>query len=467
MDPGSMSLRHDVQLLADAGVIRSPVTTWPLSWPDVARDVLADAAADGLSAAEAQALARVRHAAAAASRPGLGWSGPGVEVASDPETVRGFSATPREDAALTGGVQWLGASFEARGRVALVSDPDDGQELRLDGSYVGATFGNVALSAGAVDRWWGPGWDGSLILGTNARPFPALTIERRIAEASKLPVLRAFGPWRASVTFGQAEGSGVPVPDVRLFFARVSSRPWPWLEVGLSRSAQWCGEGRPCGWSTFWDLLVGRDNRDESLSEADEPGNQLAGYDLRLRSPWARLPVAFYGQFIGEDEAGTLPSKFLGLLGFEAWGGSEAFGSWRARFEYADTTCDFSRSSPQFDCAYRNNLYPQGYTYRQRILGHSLDNDSRSYTLGASWTRPSGTAFSGRVRRLELNRDGVADSIHATSPLGASELLNVELEMTMDWRGVTVAAGVGYDDYSRPATTGSEGRGFIRVSRGL
>ena len=40
------------------------------------------------------------------------------------------------------------------------------------------------------------------------------------------------------------------------------------------------------------DLLVGRDNPGDSQTAAAEPGNQMAGYDFRLRSPWAAAPVA-------------------------------------------------------------------------------------------------------------------------------------------------------------------------------
>ena len=78
---------------------------------------------------------------------------------------------------------------------------------RLDGSYVGVSFGNFMLSVGAMDRWWGPGWDGSLILSSNARPIPSLTVERNYTDASRWPVLRWFGPWRASLALGQAEGA--------------------------------------------------------------------------------------------------------------------------------------------------------------------------------------------------------------------------------------------------------------------
>ncbi|MDP9199863.1 MAG: hypothetical protein M3O07_11715, partial [Pseudomonadota bacterium] len=39
LEPGDARLRHDLQLLADAGIVRAPLTTWPVSWPEIARDV--------------------------------------------------------------------------------------------------------------------------------------------------------------------------------------------------------------------------------------------------------------------------------------------------------------------------------------------------------------------------------------------------------------------------------------------
>ena len=114
---------------------------------------------------------------------------------------------------------------------------------------------------------------------------------------------------------------------------------------------------------------------------------------MRMRSPWQALPVAFYTQWIGEDEAGGLPSKFIGQFGLEIWGSSR-FGGLRLRAEYADTACMFARENPEFNCAYRNSIYPQGYTYRGRIIGHSLDNDSRMFSVAGLLTRPNGDVLS-------------------------------------------------------------------------
>ncbi|WP_228745664.1 capsule assembly Wzi family protein, partial [Klebsiella pneumoniae] len=56
----------------------------------------------------------------------------------------------------------------------------------------------------------------------------------------------------------------------------------------------------------------------------NEPGNQLAGFDFKFKlEPTLGWPVSLYGQMIGEDEAGFLPSAntFLGgVEGHHGWG---------------------------------------------------------------------------------------------------------------------------------------------------
>ena len=459
--PGDEGMRSDIQLLADAGILRGPVTTWPLSWPDIARDALA-ASEQGMDAATADALLRVRRQARSASA--FGFSGAGIRVSGAhlPTPLRQFSDSPREQGELALRASWLSDHVSVNVQAAYVADPDDGKKLRPDGSYLGVNLGNFMVSAGFMERWWGPGWDGSLILSTNARPIPSLTIERNYTDPFKTRLLSWIGPWRASIAVGRAESSGVAVPDARFLAARVNFKPQPWLEFGLTRTAQWCGGVRPCGWGTFADMLIGRDNQETVDGTADEqPGNQLAGYDMRLRSPWKALPLAYYSQWIGEDEAGGLPSKFIGLMGVEGWG-SNRWGGWRVRAEYADTACNFSRELPQFNCAYRNGVYPQGYTYRGRIIGHAMDNDSRMYGLAALLVRPDGDVLSVSLRQVELNRDGGEHAI-ADVP---QDLDNVELRYSRGLLGGRLSIGVGFDDPAAAADS-SRFHGFMSWQQGF
>jgi hypothetical protein len=459
--PGNLGLRSDIQLLADSGILRGPVTTWPMSWPDIARDVLSADEKD-LDEETANALARVRILARRASDSGFAGLGIRLSGAYEPDTLRGFADTPREESEMAMRASWLTEHFAVNLQGSYVVDPDDNKDWRADGSYLGVNFGNFMLSAGFMERWWGPGWDGGLILSTNARPIPSITLERNYTDPFKAKWLSWLGPWRASIAMGQMESHDVAVSDVHFFAARINFKPRPWLEFGLTRTAQWCGGDRPCDWDTFVDMVLGNDNADQSGDPLEEPGNQMAGYDMRLRSPWKPLPLVFYTQWIGEDEAGGLPSKFLGQFGLETWG-STGIGGWRARFEYSDTACSFSREEPEYNCAYRNSIYPQGYTYRGRIIGHSMDNDGRMYTFGGILTLTRGDVVSVTLRRAELNRDGGPHTITEV-PLDVD---NVELRYA---RGVglgSISIGIGYSDPAISAESSTGVHGFVTWQQGF
>jgi hypothetical protein len=460
--PGNEGVRSDIQLLADTGILRGPVTTWPISWPDIARDALG-ADQRGLDEATSNALLRIQRLARDASARGYAGSGLRVSGSYEPSTLRTFADTPREEGEVALRASWLTENFALNLQGSYVADPDDDKDFRADGSYLGVNVGNFMISAGYMERWWGPGWDGSLILSTNARPIPTITLERNYTDPFKTKWLSWIGPWRASIAMGEAESHDVPVPNVRFFAARVNLKPRPWLEVGLTRTAQWCGGDRPCDWGTFTDMVFGDDNQVDDGSTEEQPGNQMAGYDMRLRSPWKALPVAFYTQWIGEDEAGGLPSKFLGLFGAEAWF-SSGLGGIRLRAEYADTTCIFTAEEPEFNCGYRNAIYPQGYTYRGRVIGHAMDNDSRMYSFAALLTRANGDVMSLTVRRAELNRDGTGTHAISEVPL---DLDNVELRYSRGLGLGKVIIGVGYDGRSPDQATGSDVRGYVTWQQGI
>jgi len=440
LGPGDMALRHDLQQLADAGVLHAPTMSWPLPWSDIKKDI--DAAdSSKLSRRLQSALGRVQKRAALETATG------GVDLlvevagTTDPWALRSFEDSPREQGELTVAADWVGERFAWKLSAGLAASPDDGQDFRPDGSYVAMSLGNWNISAGYLDRWWGPGWEGSLILSDNARPVPSVGIDRNEAKPFTWPVLRWLGPWRFSTFMGQLEQDR-DYPGTLLFGMRFESRPLPSLQIAASRSAQWCGEGRPCDLGTFGDLLTGNDN-DQPL--ADQPGNQLAGFDVRWSWPGGRVPLALYAQAIGEDEAGFMPSKYLGLFGAEGWGEWGSL-SWRAHAEYADTACDFPTSPPEFGCAYTSGIYTSGYRYRGRALGHTIDADGESIGVGLLLVEASGDRWSLLARNVKLNRAGVAAE-HSLAD-GAATVVDVTLShgRTLAWGNIGVL--LGYADAS-------------------
>lgn len=399
--PGDTALRHDLQLLADHGLLRAPLTTWPLPWADIAASLEAPDEASPLPSHIRSALARVR-ARLGQATDGRLRARVGIGGNSDPELLRSFADTPRSKGEVSAGVEGGDERLAYRLNATAAADPEDGHTARLDGSYASLLLGNWIVSATAVDRWWGPGWDGSAILSSNARPVPSLVLQRNRSTPFETPLLGWLGPWQFTTFMGQLE-SGRAVPDALLFGMRFNFRPAAGLEIGLSRTAQWCGDGRPCDLDTFGDLLVGNDNTDPELTADDEPGNQLGGIDFR----WAvGRAGAVYAQVIGEDEAGGLPSKLFGLAGLETWGawqGGEA--SWRAFLELADTTAGRLGGETYYNTTYNHGIYRSGYRYRDRSLGHGADNDSRIVTLGLLLSDRHARSWQLTGRLAEFNRD--------------------------------------------------------------
>ena len=170
-------------------------------------------------------------------------------MAEKPAAIRGFEDTPREDAELSAGYSWFGDYLTVDLNVSGVDDPSDGEDLRPDGSLVALELGNISIAASTMDRWWGPGWDGSLILSNNARPIPSLTIDRNRTDAFKTKWLSWIGPWDFSFIAGQMEEER-EVPNTKFLGFRLAFKPHPAWEIGISRTAQWCGDGRPCEFST-------------------------------------------------------------------------------------------------------------------------------------------------------------------------------------------------------------------------
>jgi hypothetical protein len=457
--PGDSSLRHDLALLADAGIVHAPLTAWPVSWAEVARDVNRHVAVSGQSPWIRAALERVRLAAQQATRTGRMNATARVAGSAEPMALRRFGYSPREEGELSAGVQYTGDRFAIRLQATGVVDRDDDRELRPDGSYAAVVLGNWMLHAGYIDRWWGPGWEGSLIYGSNSRPIPSVTVERNFSDPIDHPWLHWLGQWRFSATMGQLESSREDAPNARLFGMRFTWKPHSRVEIGLSRSAQWCGDGRPCDAETFWDLLTGNDN-DQPREE--QPGNQMAGFDARWSLPW--LPVAVYGQMIGEDEAGGLPSQFLGLFGMEMTGGL-GDKSWRAHVEYADTACSFYDSEPHFGCAYRNFIYSDGYQYRDRSIGHSIDGDSRQLAAGIMLVEAGGTSWELTAQTVDVNREG-ENPVHSVE-IEPTRIRSADFYHRRSLWGGELAVAVGYENRDRESSgqDSSDVRGFLQWTR--
>ncbi|MDJ0712160.1 MAG: capsule assembly Wzi family protein [Woeseiaceae bacterium] len=457
---GDLGLRHDLTILVDAGVISGPVSTWPLAWGPIVEDIR-DARATGLSPAEADALLRVRGRAAWEMRSEQLTVNAKVGMADNRERIRSFKNTPRGRAEIGFGLGWLGDAFsiEINGQM-LDADDDD---FRLDDTLLGVVVGNWSLGASTQQRWWGPAWDGSLVLSNNAQPIPSLVIDRIFTDPFESRWLSWLGPWDLNVMFGELESSR-HIPNAQFFGMRFNFRPLNSLEIGLSRTAQWCGDGRPCDAETFFDLLAGRDNiGDQGIDLDNEPGNQLAGIDFRWSARAFGQPFAIYGQFIGEDEAGGFPSRWIGQFGGEWTGYLRDRWSTRLYAEFSGTSCQFYESSELFNCAYNHSIYQTGYRYRGRSIGHPADNDARIVSLGGIMLDADDTRWRFLARYGKLNRGGAPDDRNTLTST-PQDLASVDISHSRVLPIGMIDFGVGFEmvDDDLSGSSSNEARFFVQ-----
>lgn len=474
--PGDLALRHDILLLADAGVIKSPVTAWPIPWATLAADLRAgppDATLDpAVLAARARVLQRFDQVR------GLRGLQPNAKVGvrTDSFWLRTFEDTPREEAEVRAGVSWMGDRWAARAQVSFAPDPQQAgeQEWRASGSYLAAVYGNQVIYAGELDRWWGPSHEDTLIFSSNARPVGGLGMQRNVATPFETKWLSWLGPWTYDLFLGFLE-SHREVPDARLLAFRFGFRPLDGLEIGVTRTAQWCGEGRPCDAEALWDVIVGNSNIDDREVAAEEdPGNQLAAFDFRWSSPFGTGPWAVYGQAVAEDEAGGFPSRYFGQFGFETWGAVDTplvSGSWRAHLEYTNTLVHFWASDPYYRTAYEHSFYRSGYRYYGRSLGAAADRDSQLISAGLTLVDGHARTWNGVIRFAEINNGGDGsdrDLIHSVSP-DELKVFSGQLSHRRSLRhnGLnlgTISAGIGVQ-YAENRITGeseTDGQAFLQ-----
>jgi hypothetical protein len=420
IEPGRPDLRVALQLLADDDVIRVPITAWPISWQSIVTDI-EEANQAILSAETRRALDRIETELGFAEQTERFLPHVRIGAATEPRAIRSFSSTPREKGELEAGISYTGDALSFK--VNLTRAVDSTDDWRLDGSYFGFATRKWSFVGGYPERWWGPGMQGSLILSTNARPLPQLSVQRLGADGFNKPWLRWLGPWTVTALLGQFDDNRL-VNDALLFGVRLTARPLPQLEFAVSRTAQLCGDGRSCGFDDFGNMLLGKDNRGRNVSAEAEPGNQLAGFDGRWS--FRERPFAIYWQWIGEDsrQGGPQIGNWLRMIGAER-NGSLRSPDWQHRtyVELADATCQkggLGFGGNQFNCGYQHGTFRSGYRYENRPLGYTTDSDSESMSIISVLTGPNNQSFELAAYSIRVNQGPFSGHPHSLSMTPAS-----------------------------------------------
>ena len=385
-------LRTDLNWLNQQGVIQISTSTWPLSGEEIQR---------ALSTAKIENTTQQKVINSVMAN--LEAENTSIKLAlfaeTDPQNIPQKFADEQKSqyqAALelnAGGAQW-----DARLRVNAEKDPiiDNGHDVNVEGSYIAGKLWNQWLIAGQIPTYWGPGHEGSLIRGDASRPVYGLTMQRAEQQAFETKWLSWIGPWQYQAFAGQLDDYHA-IPDAKLLGFRLTAQPLPYLELGASRILQWGGEGRSESFDSLWNAIKGNDNFDDG---ALDKSNQIAGFDARLNlNRWSGVPISLYGQYVGEDEAGLLPSKKMYLAGVDY---SSQFNNmpFQLYTEWADTRTN----RDALGISYEHRNYKDGYYQHGFPLGHAMGGDGQMLSLGGDIRFDVMNRLNGRAMVAKVNQ---------------------------------------------------------------
>lgn len=437
LSPQDASLRRDLQALSDAGYLNTLTTTWPIAWSALQADLqqLKDKKLPAYLVSAKKNLMRATERNAASFVFSAHMYG-----STEPNLLSEFGRHHTEDDSIGTKLAFHHPSWQAQLSAQAVNHATDNQNYQLDGSFISMHVRNWAAGVGQFDQWWGPGWQSSLILSHNARPIPMLYLSRQQTDPFTHKYLNWLGQWHLITFMGQLETERA-VPEALLWGMRLTLSPHQNLEIGLSRTATWAGNGRPSGASTFADLLLGKDNfESDDPNKAEEPGNQLGGIDIRFARTLGQGSVAAYVQVIGEDEAGGLPSRPVVMAGTSVTIPLKQ-APLTIAIEYQDTALD-SYSDPILNSAYNHHIYSSGYRFRGRPIGASTDNDTQRFSWGALFQPSKRWQVAAWLSHINGNRDDVAGQNAVFQ--SAVDTTYAKLSATYEARGHKVTIGTNW-----------------------
>lgn len=299
-------------------------------------------------------------------------------------------------------------------------------------TYVGYNFNNLQITFGNQSLWWGPGNAGPTIFSNNAPPIPMLRISRTVP--TMLPwIFRYLGPIRTEFFVGKLLEYSSP-RRAWIHGQKLLLKPTPDLEIGLSRTAVFAGEGTPLTPRLFYDTLFSL-----SALSSGNAGDRRVSVDFRYRlpglKPWG---VVFYYDSLNDDD----DTVFEGFFGsFE--GGRRALhapGIYVARLpgmskldfraEYLRTpkrlgfesNGEFRENQGQF--LYWNHGYRSGYTNARQLLGSWVGREGEGFQMSSSyWASPRNPIQVG-FRHAQVDPDFVPGGGSLNQVFGQGQLIS-------------------------------------------
>jgi hypothetical protein len=258
----------------------------------------------------------------------------------------------------------------------LTLSSDKKRNLMFDQSFIEVKNNNKLFGIGKINRNWSFSPVTSLILSKNARQSESIYFYWENYENRKNILTSLTGPISFEA-FNTFPSKSKDINNSMLLGVRATIEPIENLKFEIAKTSQWGGDGSQNNLSTFSNAIIGNSNEGENSNI-----NQMAGFGISFETKTMGIPLKIYSQLIGEDEAGNLPSCYIGLIGGELKLPKSALFS-RIGFEFLDTRTD---TSEEGNCgpntAYNNGYH--AYTNYGKTLGTSIDTEGKSFNLWVS-----------------------------------------------------------------------------------
>lgn len=186
--------------------------------------------------------------------------------------------------------------------------------LDLLEGYVGMQLNNWQFTVGKQALWWGADKSGPMLFSNNAAPILMLQVDR--VKPFRLPsILGILGDIRVDYLIGRLSGYhwvfGVNTGFVGswteslsdqpfIVGEKVSIKPTPNLELGISATALFGGPGVPATSHKLLQAMFSAGNGAPGTS--GDAGDRRGGFDLAYRVPGFRDWLTFYADAFTDDE---------------------------------------------------------------------------------------------------------------------------------------------------------------------
>lgn len=355
MESDDAYLRSDLQVLADAGLIATPINTYPIRWSRIDAE-LQKVDAGVLTLSLRQAYAHVTYALEG-----------GLMGRGSRRFKFSFAKSTRSDlsfaAPVTGKWQGQGSyevtsssyAFRLAAGVQRTFDKHGSEEndYSLDDSYIAGNLGNLSLSFGALQRWWGPTWIYNLGWGHTARPVPGVDLAY---DAYDWPLI---GSLHVESFIGNDK---TPNHNRKQWSSRLEVSPTSWLNIGV-------------GYHKWFDK-EGIDGYPRGIFGSEDDKQEQYHADIRLSLPTA----TFYDDY-------TLTESIYGqaatLIDDHSLGAYVA--GWQGQVNIADQYFRLIVEAKQLSSDAKEQ-WRRGLANRKQMAGLNYGNTINNSELGESQT---------------------------------------------------------------------------------